>query len=331
MTEHDPKHTANVSVPLVLVLQGPTASGKTALAHALADAYPLEMISADSRQVYRGLDIGTAKPTEAERKRYRYFGIDLCSPDQSISAGQFARWAWEWIADITGRGRVPLIVGGSGLYVRAITEGLFDEPGTISPAIRTLLTERLEHEGRRALYAELERVDPESAARYSDQNPRRILRALEFYYAHGIPLSHAQNMLYRPPPPMRIERITLLPERATLYERIAHRVHNMWETGLVEETERLLNQGYNRRLPIFETIGYAEALMTIEGQLDRTEAVERTIVRTRRYAKRQMTWLRHSRTLGVVVPQCGEQAWNFVRPIIGQLFRSSNEYSRDQR
>ncbi len=331
MTECASLHAARTNIPHVLVLQGPTASGKTALAHALADAFPLEIISADSRQVYRGLDIGTAKPTEAERKRYRYYGIDLCTPDQCISAGQFARVAWEWIAEITARGKVPIIVGGSGLYVRAIIEGLFEEPGSITPAIRSQLAERLLREGRRALYAELERLDPESAARYSDQNPRRILRALEFYYTHGIPLSRAQKILRQQPPPMRIECITLLPERSALYGRIAHRVRHMWEAGLADEMQRLLSEGYNPNLPIFETIGYAEALMTIQGRLDRNSAIERTIVRTRRYAKRQITWLRNSAVLGTVIPYFGDQALNLVRPIIDQLVHSADEYSCDKR
>jgi tRNA dimethylallyltransferase len=331
MAERASLHAARTSIPLVLVLQGPTASGKTVLAHALADAFPLEIISADSRQVYRGLDIGTAKPTEAERKRYHYYGIDLCTPDQSISAGQFARWAWEWIGEIAARGKAPIIVGGSGLYVRAITEGLFEEPGRIPPAIRSRLAERLLREGRHALYAELERVDPESAARYSDHNPRRILRALEFYYAHGIPLSYAQNIMRQQPPPMRIERITLLPERPALYGRIAHRVRHMWEAGLTDEMQRLLSQGYNPNLPIFETIGYAEALMTILGRLDRSSAIERTIVRTRRYAKRQITWLRNSTPLGVVLPHFGDEALNRVYPIIDQLLHSADEYSCDKR
>jgi len=329
MTDRTAKHAA--SVPLVLVLQGPTASGKTALAHGLADVFPLEIISADSRQVYCGLDIGTAKPTEAERKRYRYYGIDLCTPDQSISAGQFARWAWEWIGEIAARGKVPIIGGGSGLYVRAITEGLFEESGRISPAIRSQLAERLAREGRQALYAELERLDPESAARYSDQNPRRILRALEFYYAYGIPLSLAQSTLLHQPPPMRIVRITLLPERSALYERIAQRVHRMWEAGLVEETQHLLSHGYDRSLPIFTTIGYAEALMVIQGHLDRSSAIERTIVRTRRYAKRQITWLRNSTPLGTVLPHFGDQAVNIVQPMIDQLLHSADEYSCDKR
>ena len=309
-----------MSLPIVLIIQGPTASGKTALAHAIAEKYPIEIISADSRQVYRGLDIGTAKPTEEERKRYRYHGIDLCAPTESISSGQFARWVWNWIAKISSRGNISLIVGGSGLYVTAITEGMVDEPASVPPAIRTMLAKRLLDRGRQALYEELQAVDPASAARYTDKNPRRLLRALEYYHAYGIPLSQAQKSHHQQPPPMQIERITLLPERSLLYERIADRVRAMWDAGLVEETQRLLQEGYDRNLPIFETIGYAEALARLEGKMRPQEAIERIILRTRRYAKRQITWLRHMTPLGHVLYEFGDHAQDTILTIIDHIF-----------
>lgn len=310
-------------VPLVIVIEGPTASGKTALAHALADAYPIEIISADSRQVWQGLDIGTAKPTPSERQRYRYHGLDLCPPTHQMSAGEFARLAWKWISDIAKRGNIPLIVGGSGLYVRAITEGLFEEQGKVSPPLRAQLAARLAREGRDALYAELQLVDPISAARYLDRNPRRILRALEFYYTYGIPLSKAQEIYRLPPPSMRLVRLALIPPRPQLYHRIEQRAHTMWNMGLLSEVRRLLEMGYPRTLPAFETIGYTEALAVLDGQMKPNQAIECMAQRTRNYAKRQITWLRHTGPYHAIISAFGEQAIETTRAILLQHLEQS--------
>ncbi|GIV54210.1 MAG: tRNA dimethylallyltransferase [Candidatus Kapaibacterium sp.] len=294
ISHQPPNQSVDNPIPRVLVIEGPTASGKTALAHRLAEELPLEIISADSRQIYRGLDIGTAKPTPAERTKYHYQGIDLCYPDQQMSAGTFAHLAWKWIQAIVSRGNAPLIVGGSGLYVRAILEGFVSEPNTIPAELRARLIERLHTEGRDALYAELQELDPALAARYADRNPRRILRALEFYYGHGLPLSQAQRTFHHAPPPMEVLRIRLFPERERLYRRINERTHAMWQSGLVEETRSLLEAGYAPSLPVLTTIGYAEAIAVLHGKLPLEHAIERTAQRTRHYAKRQYTWLRHA-------------------------------------
>lgn len=318
----DTSYTAS-SIPLVIVIEGPTASGKTALAHALADVYPIEIISADSRQVWQELDIGTAKPTPSERQRYRYHGLDLCPPDRQMSAGEFARAAWEWIKDIASRGNIPIIVGGSGLYVRAITDGLFEEQGKVPISLRTQLATRLANEGRDALYAELEQVDPVAAARYPDRNPRRILRALEFYYTHGTPLSKAQELFRLPPPPMRVVRLAIFPPRPQLYYRIERRTHAMWKGGLLDEVRHLLEMGYPRTLPAFETIGYTEALAVLDGHMKPNEAIERIAQRTRNYAKRQITWLRHSKPHDAIISTMGEQAVETTRAILIQYLEQS--------
>lgn len=306
---HGTQGCRSADEPLVVVVQGPTASGKTELAHRLADVFPMEIISADSRQVWSGLDIGTAKPPVEERHRYRYHGVDICTPDRRLSAGEFAHAAWQWIADIHRRGQIPLVVGGSGLYVRAIVEGLFEQPGDISPTIRSELQYRLARDGRDALYEELARIDPESAARYSDRNPRRLLRALEFYYTHGIPLSLAQRQHRIEPPPMHVVRLTLLPNREHLYSRIEHRTTTMWRSGLLDEVRRLLDSGYQPTAPAFETIGYAEAIAVIEGRMTLPDAIEHTALRTRHYAKRQYTWLRHATDCGTVFPSFGSDVF----------------------
>ncbi|MCX7936292.1 MAG: tRNA (adenosine(37)-N6)-dimethylallyltransferase MiaA [Chlorobi bacterium] len=318
------------SPPLVIVVQGPTASGKTELAHALAERLPIEIISADSRQVWQGLDIGTAKPTIEERSRYRYHGLDLCPPDTQLSAGQFARQAWEWIEQIASRGAIPLIVGGSGLYVRAITEGLFDEPAAVDPHVRARLIERLAIEGREALFKELSQIDPQSAARIPDRNPRRILRALEFYYTHGLPLSQAQQQFRRMPPPMRIIHLTLLPERSLLYRRINQRTYQMWHSGLLEETQRILQAGFDRTIPAFTAIGYAEALAVLDGRMDQATAIELCAKRSRHYAKRQYTWLRHSATLGIAFHCFGGDATIRAHDIIAHSVQYGYEYSGDK-
>ncbi len=299
----------------VLVIQGPTAAGKTLLAHQLAEQFPLEIISADSRQIYRGLDIGTAKPTPAEQAHYRYHGIDICQPDETMSAAEFAQRAWQWIDAIIKRGNFPLIIGGSGLYVRTILEGFVAEPkDTRATEVRTELQKRLLAEGREALFAELVRLDPDAARRYPDRNPRRILRALEFYYVTGMPISQAQRLLHVEPPPMHVLNLILLPDRSRLYHRINQRSVQMWNHGLLHETHNLLHAGYAPSLPIFQTIGYAESVAVLQGLLSPEQAVDRTAQRTRNYAKRQYTWLRNSAAFDqanvstVVIHAFGEEA-----------------------
>ncbi len=284
------------AAPHVLVLVGATASGKTATILRLAEQLPVEVISADSRQIYRYLDIGTAKPTLQERQRVPHYCIDIRDPDQTYSAGEFANDALRYIADIWSRGKLPCVVGGSGFYIHALCYGLFEQPPL--PALRELrrqLQERLEQEGREALYEELCRVDPVSAARYPDRNPRRIVRALEFYYATGIPLSQAHRIWTPAQRPFRTFWVGLAWERRQLYERINRRAEWMWHNGLVEETARVLQMGYTPDAPGLNTHGYKECIAYLFGQLSADEALALTQRRTRQYAKRQLTWFRRYR------------------------------------
>ncbi len=286
--ERDPRDT-----PHVLVLVGATASGKTATIVRLATWLPVEVISADSRQVYRYLDVGTAKPTVEERQRVLHHCIDIRDPDQSYSAGEFAADALSLIPAIWHRGKLPCVVGGSGFYIHALCYGLFEAPpAPLLHQVRRQLQLRLQREGRDRLYEELCRVDPELAARYSDRNPRRILRALEFYYATGLPLSHAHRLYPPREPPFVTFWVGLHWERAQLYERINRRAQWMWEHGLVEETERVLAMGYPPDSPGFNTHGYAECIAYLRGELSEAEALARMQQRTRQYAKRQLTWFR---------------------------------------
>ncbi len=251
------------------------------------------MISADSRQIYRYLDIGTAKPTQEERRRVPHHCVDIRNPDETYSAGEFAADALRLIPALWARGKLPCVVGGSGFYIHALCYGLFEQPPLpLLRAVRQELQARLQREGREALYEELQRVDPVSAARYPDRNPQRILRALEFYYATGIPLSRAHQLLPPTERPFQTFWVGLAWERRQLYERINRRAEWMWQNGLVEETARVLSMGYAPDAPGLNTHGYKECIAYLAGQLSAAEALALMQRRTRQYAKRQLTWFR---------------------------------------
>jgi tRNA dimethylallyltransferase len=276
-----------------VVLVGATASGKTATVLGLARWVPLEVISADSRQIYRYLDIGTAKPTPEERRRVPHHCVDIRDPDQYYSAGEFAHDALELIPEIAQRGKLPVVVGGSPFYIHALCFGLFEQPPMpMRLEIRRQLQRRLLQQGRDALYAELQRVDPELAARYPDRNPARILRGLEFFYATGIPLSQAQRASPALPRPFRTVWLGIAWEHARLYERINRRAEWMWTHGLVEETQRVLAMGFGPDCPGLNTHGYKECVAYIRGELTAQQALALMQRRTRQYAKRQLSWFR---------------------------------------
>ncbi len=277
------------NIPLVVIL-GPTASGKTEVSIELSCLLDIEVISADSRQVYKYLNIGTATPTENELKAVEHHFISTLNPDEYFSAGMFGGLAAETAVDIFKRKRIPVVVGGSGLYIRALCEGLFDEDdGIKNDEIRIKLDKRLSEEGINQLFGELENIDPESAEKYSDKNPRRIIRALEYYYTAGRKLSDAHreshekrlfNVLYfgaaRP--------------REVLYDRINKRTEIIWNGGLKQEAEHVLDLGYSRDLNALNTVGYKEYFEFAGGRISEAEAIELMKRNTRRYAKRQMTW-----------------------------------------
>jgi tRNA dimethylallyltransferase len=275
----------------VLAILGPTATGKSEVALALAEALGGEIVNADSLQAYRGLDIGTAKPSLEDRARVPHHLIDILEPHERYSAGEFARRAQEAIAEIGRRGRVPVVVGGSGLYLRALFEGISPVPQG-DPEVRRALRERLEAEGLGPLRDELARLDPETAARLTAGDTQRILRALEVALVSGKPLS--AWISEQPFGTQRIAgiRVGLTLPRSILYDRIAGRVARMMEEGWVEEVVRLLGRGLSPGLPAFQAIGYRQLVRYLEGNGSLEQAVAGIVRETRRFAKRQETWFR---------------------------------------
>lgn len=277
--------------PQVLAIVGATATGKSALGMALAEELGGEIINADALQVYRGLDIGTAKPGAEEQARVPHHLIDILEPHERYSAGDFARRAREAIADIQERGRLPIVVGGSGLYLRALFEGISPIPPG-DPEVRERLRGRLESEGLPALAAELRELDPETAARLPPGDTQRILRALEVAVVSGEPLSAWISR--QPFGTQRIAalRVGLTLPRAILYDQIEGRVARMVRRGWVEEVAGLLSSGLSPSLPAFQAIGYRQLVQYLEGTWSLDRAIAETIRATRRFAKRQETWFR---------------------------------------
>ena len=273
---------------LFIVLAGPTAVGKTALSLAQAERLGAEIVSADSRQVYRGLDVGTAKPSPEERRRVPHHFVDELDPGAPWSAGRFAEMANERIRSILERGRVPLVVGGSTLYLEALVHGLAEVPPG-DPAVRQALTEQAA-ENTTGLFEELRRVDPAGAATLDPTKTQRLIRALEVYRTTGRPWSSFFSA--RTPPPFRYRVIVLTREREDLYRRIETRVDVMIEHGLVEENRRLLEAGYRLDTNPLRTIGYQEPIAFLEKRISFEEMVRLLKRNTRRYAKRQLTWYR---------------------------------------
>lgn len=279
--------TAHRPVPTIV---GPTAVGKTALSLELAESFDAEIISADSRQVYRGLDIGTAKPGTEARERVPHHFIDEKDLSEDFSAGQFAEAAHERIDAIRERGREALVVGGSTLYVHALQEGLADIPD-VPDEVRDTLNRRLEQDGgAEALFSELQDVDPERAAKLDATKTHQVIRALEVYRHTGRTLTHFHQQ--QPEPPHDFRTVVLRRDRQKLYDRINRRVGRMLDNGLVEEVRALRERGADRHRPPLRTIGYREVFDFLDGEYDRAE-MERLIKRnSRRYAKRQLTWFR---------------------------------------
>jgi tRNA dimethylallyltransferase len=266
---------------------GPTAVGKTAVAVALAAHWPLEVISADSRQVYRRLDIGTAKPTRKERARVAHHGVDLVEPGERYSAGHFARDAVKWLDEIRARRNLPVVVGGTGLYVRALSEGLFAEP-PLDPA------------KRRSLDAWTARLEPIELLRWASRldpgfrggGRQRAARAIEVALLSGRPLSYWQQAA-RARGALDPWYIVLTAPRPVLHQRIARRADEMIRRGLIEEVAAVLAEGHDPRAPGLDGIGIREAVEYLHGQRSRESVAEAIAIGTRQYAKRQQTWFRH--------------------------------------
>jgi len=283
-------------MPPVLVIVGPTGVGKSALGLRLAGWLGGEIVSADALQAYRGLDIGTAKPTQEERAAVPHHLIDILEPYEEFSAGEFARRARHVIAEIERSHGIAVVVGGSGLYLRALLDGLSPIPA-VQPSVREDLRQRLQRQGLPALLEELRDVDPASAARLRPGDTQRVLRALEVSISTGRPLSAWISDRPVGEPGLEAVRVGLTLERSLLYDRVAHRVHRMIEAGWVEEVEQLLSQGLSPHLPAFQAIGYRQLAAHLTGELSLEDAIEETIRATRRFAKRQLTWFRKEKEI----------------------------------
>jgi tRNA dimethylallyltransferase len=275
--------------PKVVVLCGPTAVGKTSAAIALAQEFKAQIVNADSMQVYRYMDIGTAKPTRGEQEQVIHHLIDIADPDEPFDAAKYARQARRTIEILCEKNITALIVGGTGLYIKALVHGLF-EAAPIDVILRSRLKEEIKAYGTGALYARLRSMDPQTAARIHPNDVYRILRAVEVYEATGRPLSEYQREHRFSDQPYRVLKIGLHMDRKQLYLRIDSRVEEMIQAGLCDEVKKLTERGYGRDLKPMQSIGYRHMTDFLEGRLTWEEAIRTLKQDTRRYAKRQMTW-----------------------------------------
>ena len=278
-----------VIAPPLIVLLGPTASGKTELALQLAEAFGGEIIGADSRQVYRGLDIGSAKPAPAQQARAPHHLIDAAEPDEPFSLADFLRLARAAIDDVHARGRLPLLVGGTGQYITALTEGWSAPEVPPDPALRAELEAFAARHGAPALFERLRAADPEAAAFVDERNLRRVIRALEVIEITGQPFSAQRRRI---PPPWRIRQFGLTLERERLYAQADGRIGQMVEAGFVEEVRGLLGRGYGRHLPSMSALGYRELCDHLLDGVPLDAALEQTRFATHDFIRRQYTWFR---------------------------------------
>lgn len=277
--------------PELVIITGPTATGKTALAIELATRYDAEIVSADSRQVYRYLDIGTAKPTPAQQEAVPHHLIDVVDPDEQFDGARFRTLALVAIGDIVPRGKRVLVVGGTGLYLRALTRGFFTGPPA-DPVLRARLQEQEASEGKGFLHRWLQDVDPDAANRLHPNDTIRLIRALEVFLLTGKPISHWQREHGFRERPFATLMIALVCDRETLHRRIAERCQQMLQDGLVDEVRRVWAMGYGPELPVMQTIGYAQVKALLHGQCSEAEALAQMATETKQLAKRQLTWFR---------------------------------------
>ncbi len=283
-----------MALPPAIFLMGPTASGKTALTIALAQALPIELISVDSALVYRDMNIGTAKPDAQTLQLAPHFLIDLISPLQAYSAAQFRQDALALMHAITQRGRIPVLVGGTMLYSNALQSGLSQLPQA-DPTVRAELDQQAAQIGWPAMHAKLAQIDPETAARLQATDTQRIQRALEVYTLTGQSMSALHQQQANEPLPYRLFKLALVPsQRSVLHERIATRFGSMLQLGLIAEVEQLqrMYPELNIALPSMRCVGYRQTLQYLAGEFDQAELFNRGVYATRQLAKRQLTWLR---------------------------------------
>ena len=310
------------TVPFIL---GPTGIGKTEISLQLANHFPIEIISADSRQIYKYLDIGTAKPSHEILKKIKHHFIDHLSPDDYYSAGMFGREARRVIDQIFRESKVPVVVGGSGFYIRALIDGLSDIESS-DPDVREALQRKWKKSGLDTLFTELKSVDPELAVSINMQDKQRILRGLEVYYSTGIPMSKLQ--LQKPcPADFNSICIGLTADRDLLYKRINNRVDEMISNGLIEEVIKLKDYGFNKENNALNTVGYKEVFEYLDGKVDRDTMIETIKMNSRRYAKRQITWFkRDDRIIWIKIDEY-DQKEDLTKRILDHINKAMNEFN----
>lgn len=282
--------TTTANAPLLAIV-GPTGSGKTELSIAIAETVDGEIVNADSRQLYRDMAIGTALPGDEQRSRVRHHLFAITPPDSPINVTEYRALAEKAIAGIAARGKLPILTGGSGLYIRAVIEGLAPPAVAPDPELRRRLEVEIEENGPETLYAELVEADPEAAGSIDPRNSRRLIRALEVIRLTGGKFSEQGGAMA---PDRSVLKIGLTLDRAALYERVDRRVDRMIEAGLIEETKRLLDAGFDESLPAMTSVGYREITGFLKGEVTLGEAVEKMKQRTHRFIRQQYTWFRLS-------------------------------------
>ncbi len=287
--QHTVQHPRPPIHPALLVLVGPTAVGKTSLSLHLAEVLNGEIVSADSRLFYRWMDIGTAKPSSTERDSVPHHLIDIVDPDETVGLAEFQEQAYAAITDVQGRGKLPLLVGGTGQYVKAVVEGWLVPRVLPDPTLRAQLEDQARREGAFVLHARLSELDPVAAQRIHPRNVRRVIRALEVCLITDQPISEQQR---KHPPHFGILQIGLTRERANLYARADQRVDSMMDAGLEDEVRRLVEMGYGWDLPAMSALGYAQFRPYFEDQAPLDEVVTEIKRATRRFIRRQYNWFR---------------------------------------
>lgn len=301
----------------LVVIVGPTASGKSALAMELAERFNGEIISADSMQVYRYMDIGTAKPAKEQRQRIAHHLIDAADPDENFTAARYSGEASKAICEIHNRGKNIFVVGGTGLYIKALTKGLFKGPGSDASIRSALAALGAAGGGARCLYEKLKEVDPDAALKIHPNNTARIIRALEVYYLTDKPISIFQRDHDFSEEPYEAMKIGLAIDRKILYKSIDDRVDNMIEAGFLEEARRLLAAGYSPTLKAMMGLGYKEIIGHIQGRYTLECAIKEIKKNTRRYAKRQMTWFRKEADIRWFAPDEKQGIMTLVKEFLG--------------
>ncbi len=288
----------------VIVIVGPTCSGKTKVGISLAQKLHSEIISADSRQIYKKLTIGTAKPTQDELRKIKHHFIDILEPDEDYNVSCFETDSLKVIDELISQGKIPIVVGGSGLYIKALTEGIFNSVDT-DDDYRDELQEKREKFGNEYLYEELKKVDPQSAAGMLPQNWKRVMRALEVFHLTGEPIWKIQEN-YERKVDYNFILFGLNWDRKILYANIEKRIDEMIENGLVEEVKNILSLGYSQKNNSLNTVGYKEIISFLDNEITLDRAIELIKRNTRRYAKRQMTWFRKTENINWI--NCDENS-----------------------